>query len=247
MKRMTCIVVLGAVLAACGSGGNAASATTSRPVRSNVSAGTASTAGGSKSIVVPAARTLAVICVGTAIHVSTKVVQAQADGVHLSITFTSRSGGSVSYTQAAPISPDGVESTAGAGMGFLSRGPWSEVWPALAPGDVIFKCTDSGVRVPEQSIDVVDPHHYWTPISVLSCAPTSVHAGAPGGSAVEATRSWLTNGHAHDEIRVQGYMSAQPATIGIIQNTKLVADLTVSPGGGSGHTWLIDGDSCATF
>jgi len=245
MTRIPCILAFGAVLAACGSSaGNVASLTTS-PSSATTARPPLTSPGPAPTIGAPAPRTLVVTCVGKAIHLSASSVQAQADGIHLSVTFTSRGGGDFSYTS---FNSNG--SSNGSGIGVLSPGPWREVYP-LAPGKASLRCArvDAGASSSAKAVEVLDPHHYWTPIADPSCRLASVQANGPGATAVEAVQNWLaTNGHVHDQVAMLGYPRDPGPTIGVTDHSKLVARISVFSTGGSGpRSWSMLGGACATF
>jgi hypothetical protein len=191
---------------------------------------------------------LTVTCVGNAVHLSATVVQAQPDGVHLTLKFTEKHG-DFSYrslNQSLAFRDEG--------SGTFSPGPPHFAFPwvvAVPPGKAVVACAQLHFVTPSirRTIEVVDPNSYWSTITDPPCSRVKVDTTANGSNAVAAVQNWLaTKGQAHDQITVLGYPRSVPPTIGITNKARLVAVVSLlKMSGPKPQPWLVNGQACANF
>lgn len=196
----------------------------------------------------PAPQALTVTCVGSAIRLSATVVQAQPDGVHLTLKFTEKHG-AFSY-RSLDHSPASLDE----GEGSFSRGPPHFTFPwvvAVAPGRTVLACANLSFVTPSsrRTIEVVDPHRYWTAITDPPCRRVKVKTTANGSNAHAAVQNWLaTKGHAHDQITVLGYPRFRLPVIGITDKARLVAVVSLlEMSGPKPQPWFVNGEACSNF
>jgi hypothetical protein len=198
-----------------------------------------------------APQVLTVTCVGSAMHLSATVVQAQLDGVHV-ILKTTETQGDFSYRSLSQRLADGGEGGSQFSPG-TGHHDFSTVL-SLAPAKVALACASPPFVTPslQRIIEVVDPHHYWIPWTSYTdppCRRVEVKTTANGSNARTAVQNWLaTTGHTPDQITGLGYPRDVHPTFGITQNAKLAAVVgLVALDGSNPQSWYINGAACTNF